>query len=264
MTERLKAMLPSWEQVLIPLRDHYSEIIFAVALLEVFLAMLVFAYNRRYLRKVGRWFRDDVLKECSGPSSTLGRWLQVEHLLHTFRVEYVQKLETKTTEQCREEYHKLTNEKSHTVYAYAKWARISFNLFYDLIPTFPMLGILGTVIAIACQFSTAADAHNESEMILRSVTQNFGMAIWTTIFGIGFGILFTVVNALFVESGTQKCFELEKTARQSLDEVLHIIATQRDLIASSSMEPGDERSKTAPAPHRKSKKHARGHHNAGE
>ena len=265
MMEPLKEILPTWDQVLLPLRDHFSEIIFVVALLEVLLALIVFFYNRRYLRKVGRWFRDDVLKECSKPSSTLGRWLQVEHLLHTFRVEYVQKLESKTPGQRREEYHKLTNEKSHTVYAYNRWVKTFFNLFYDLIPMFPMLGILGTVVAIACQFGTANETLSESEAILLSVTQNFGMAIWTTIFGIGFGILFTVINALLIESGTQKCFELEKTARQSLDEVLHLLAAHSDFMAGDftaddSNEANPEDQGIEPKRRRKGKKHARGQH----
>lgn len=225
MPQQLMEALPSWQRVLQLLSDYFVEIIIGVAVFEALLALLVYSYNRRYRRKVDRWFRNDVLKECSKPSSTLSRWLQVEHLLHTFRVEYVRKLEEKNAKQLREEYHKLTNEKSHTVYAYRRSVRTFFNLFYDLIPMFPMLGILGTVVAIACQFSTATGVTEDSERILRSVTQNFGTAIWTTIFGIGFAILFTVINAIFIESGTQKCFELEKTAQTSLDEVLHLIAS---------------------------------------
>ena len=219
--------LPPWQLVLTTLSDHFVEIILGVAVLELFLAFIIFAYNRRYLRKVDRWFRNDVLKDCSKPSSLLSRWLQVEHLLHTFRVEYVKKLDGKNQEALKEEYYKLTNEKAHSIYAYSKWVRTCFNLFFDLIPMFPMLGILGTVVAIACQFSAAQDVANESEAILRSVTQNFGMAIWTTIFGIGFAIGYTVFNAMFIESGTQKCFELEKTARESLDEVLHLISAKQ-------------------------------------
>jgi len=202
-------------------------VIFGVAVLELFLAFIVFTYNRRYLRKIDRWFRNDVLKECSKPSSMLSNWLQVEHLMHTFRVEYVKKLDDKNQESLKEEYYKLTNEKAHSIYAYNKWVRTCFNLFFDLIPMFPMLGILGTVVAIACQFSTAQEVSDQSAAILTSVTQNFGMAIWTTIYGIGFAIGFTVINAVFIESGTQKCFELETTARTSLDEVLHLITVRQ-------------------------------------
>ena len=219
--------LPSWEVVLIILRNHFVEIIFGVAVLELILAFVVFTYNRCYLRKIDRWFRNDVLKECSKPSSMLSRWLQVEHLLHTFRVEYVKKLDDKTRESLKEEYYKLTNEKTHSIYAYNKWVRTCFNLFFDLIPMFPMLGILGTVVAIACQFSAAQEVADQAESILISVTQNFGMAIWTTIYGIGFSIGFTVINAVLIEAGSQKCFELEKTARKSLDEVLHLIAARQ-------------------------------------
>ena len=218
--------LPSWQSVLTLLSEHYIGIMFAAAGLELFLAFIVFCYNRRFLGKVDRWFRNDVLKECSKPSSLLSRWLQVEHLLHTFRVEYVKKLDDKNQEFLKEEYYKLTNEKAHSIYAYNKWVRTFFNLFFDMIPMFPMLGILGTVVAIANQFSMVQAASNESEIILRSVTQNFGMAVWTTIYGIVFAVAFTVINALLIESGTQKCFEVEKTAQKSLDEVLHIISSR--------------------------------------
>jgi len=227
LLQQLKDNLPSWEVVLTTLRDHFSEVIFGVAVLELFLALIVVAYNRRYLRKIDRWFRSDVLKECSKPSSMLSRWLQVEHLMHTFRVEYVKKLDDKNQESLKEEYYKLTNEKAHSIYAYNKWMRTCFNLFFDLIPMFPMLGILGTVVAIACRFSAAQEVSDQSAAILTSVTENFGMAIWTTIYGIAFAVGFTVINAVFIESGTQKCYELEKTARKSLDEVLHLIAMRQ-------------------------------------
>jgi biopolymer transport protein ExbB/TolQ len=227
LLQQLKDNLPSWQLILTTLRDHFSEVIFGVALLELFLAWIVFSYNRRYLRKIDRWFRNDVLKECSKPSSMLSRWLQVEHLLHTFRIEYVKKLDDKNQESLKEEYYKLTNEKAHSIYAYNKWVRTCFNLFFDLIPMFPMLGILGTVVAIACQVSTALEVSDQAAAILTSVTQNFGMAIWTTIYGIAFAVGFTVINAGLIESGTQKCFELETTARKSLDEVLHLIATRQ-------------------------------------
>ena len=225
LQEKIRNVLPPWDEVLVLLSKYFVEIILAVALLEAFLALIVFAYNRRYLRKVDRWFRYNVLKECSKPSSLLSHWLQVEHLMHTFRVEYVKKLDDKNQESLKEEYYKLTNEKTHSIYAYSKGVRTFFNLFFDLIPMFPMLGILGTVVAIACQFSTMTDSTDGTEAII-SVTQNFGMAIWTTIYGIVFAIGFTVINAMFIESGTQKCFELEKTAQRSLDEVLHIISSR--------------------------------------
>ncbi|MCL2622617.1 MAG: MotA/TolQ/ExbB proton channel family protein [Planctomycetaceae bacterium] len=223
--ERIGGLLPPWDEVLLLLSKHFVEVILVVAVLEAFLALIVFSYNRRYLRKVDRWFRNDVLRECSKPSSLLSRWLQVEHLLHTFRVEYVKKLDGKSQESLKEEYYKLTNEKTHSVYAYSKGVRTFFNLFFDLIPMFPMLGILGTVVAIACQFNAATETSEGVEAVL-SVTENFGMAIWTTIYGIVFAIGFTAVNAMFIEAGAQKCFELEKTAQQSLDEVLHIIASR--------------------------------------
>ena len=239
--------LPPWQLVLTTLSDHFVELILGVAVLELFLAFIIFAYNRRYLRKVDRWFRNDVLKDCSKPLSLLSRWLQVEHLLHTFRVEYVKKLDDKNQEALKEEYYKLTNEKAHSIYAYSKWVRTCFNLFFDMIPMFPMLGILGTVVAIACQFSAAQDVVatqemvNESEVIMRSVSQNFGVAVWTTIIGIGFAIGYTVVNAMFIESGTQKCFELEKTARESLDEVLHLISTKQTAYLHRKTMTGDTR-----------------------
>jgi biopolymer transport protein ExbB/TolQ len=249
--------LPSWNQVLIALRDHYAEIIVGIAILELFLAFIVFVYNRRYIRKVDRWFRNDVLKDCSKPSSMLSRWLQVEHLLHTFRVEYVKKLDDKSQESLKEEYYKLTNEKAHSIYAYNKWVRTFFNLFFDLIPMFPMLGILGTVVAIACQFSVAQEVSDQAEAILTSVTKNFGMAILTSIYGIGFAIGFTVINAMFIESGTQKCFEVEKTARKSLDDVLRMITMRQRSHISVGKSGGASKRRPSQAPEKSRKSRRR-------
>lgn len=219
--------LPPLQQILQFLSQYFVEIICIAASIELLLMFLIAVYNFLYLRKVDKWFRNDILKDCTKPSSTLGRAFQVDHLLQTFRGEYVKKLADKTPTQLQEEYYKLTNEKAHTVYAYNRTVRVFFNLFYDGIPMFPLLGILGTVIAIACQFSMASDTVNEVDMILQSVTQNFGVAIWTTIFGIGFGIFYTIANAMIIESPTQKCYEIEKSAQSALDNVLHLIALKQ-------------------------------------
>ena len=219
--------LPSTPQILQFLSQYFVEIICVFAIFELVLMFFITVYNAFYLRKVDKWFRNDVLRDCTKPSSTLGRAFQVDNLLQTFRGEYVKKLAYKNPEQLQEEYYKLTNEKAHTVYAYSRTMRVFFNLFYDGIPMFPLLGILGTVIAIACQFSMATEAVDEVEMILQSVTQNFGVAIWTTIFGIGFGIFYTIANAMMIETPTQKCYEIEKSAQSALDDVLHLIALKQ-------------------------------------
>jgi len=81
------------------------------------------------------------------------------------------------------------------------------------IESFPLLGILGTVLAIAAGMNASSDGGGNSQ-ISRVVT-NFGESVYCTGLGIFFAILFSLVNGWFEPS-------FERVIRQShsLDELI--------------------------------------------
>ena len=62
------------------------------------------------------------------------------------------------------------------------------------IEVFPLLGIIGTVIAIGAGLHTGGV--NDDDKVSR-VVQNFGHSVWSTAFGLGAAIVFMTINAWF-------------------------------------------------------------------
>lgn len=75
--------------------------------------------------------------------------------------------------------------------------RITYSTAEQLIPVFPLLGILGTVLGIIVQLN-AKD--------IDSIFDSLGTSMWTTLAGLAAAIILRLVDALFV---SKKVTELE-------------------------------------------------------
>jgi biopolymer transport protein ExbB/TolQ len=69
-----------------------------------------------------------------------------------------------------------------------------YSIARSSIEIFPLLGIIGTVIAIGAGMN--APSANDVDRVSR-VVQNFGHSVWSTAFGLGAAILFMGLNAWF-------------------------------------------------------------------
>lgn len=210
--------------------DHFTWVIFLAAILETIACLRVFYYNDRYLERVRKWFESDIIRG-RGPgkaSATLGTLEQLEHSLKNFRAEYIEQISGWDEETLAAKSVELSTRESLRSHSYGEWNRAIFNTSRDAIPMFPLLGILGTVFAIGCQLSVG-NGTDGAVVIAESVTKNFGTAVWTTVWGIVFGIFFTLFNAFLIEPKTIRALEIERAAGDSLDDVLQLIARERQV-----------------------------------
>ena len=69
-----------------------------------------------------------------------------------------------------------------------------YSIARTCIEIFPLLGIIGTVIAIGAGMN--APGANDADKVSR-VVQNFGHSVWSTAFGLGAAILFMGINAWY-------------------------------------------------------------------
>jgi biopolymer transport protein ExbB len=88
-----------------------------------------------------------------------------------------------------------------------------YSLSRTLIEIYPLLGILGTVLAIGCGLAAQANASPESSSAIDAVVRNFGNSIWSTFMGLLFAVIFMILNA-FWEPGFQRLMEHQANVRE--------------------------------------------------
>lgn len=203
--------------------DHFVELIMLAAILELIACIRVYVYNALYIRKVHKWFEEDILREGSSgtASATLDPLIRLETNLHGFRASYSEKIESWNRAELKEKLTELSTRESLKSHSYGEWNKALFNTLRDAVTVFPLLGILGTVFAIGCQLSGSSP--EEGAAMLEGVTKNFGIAIWTTVWGIVFGISFTLVNAFLLEPRTLKCLEIDVASGKAIDDIMQMI-----------------------------------------
>ena len=74
-----------------------------------------------------------------------------------------------------------------------------YSLARTTIEIYPLLGIMGTVLAIALALNNHSSTGNTSAdaagMVTERIVQNFAGSIWATLAGIGCGIILLIINA---------------------------------------------------------------------
>ncbi len=81
-----------------------------------------------------------------------------------------------------------------------------------LIEIYPLLGIIGTVLAIGCGLSSSANAPPESGAAVDAVVQNFSQSIWATGIGLACAVFWMLMNAWF-EPSFQRLLEHQASVR---------------------------------------------------
>ncbi|MGO9114049.1 MAG: MotA/TolQ/ExbB proton channel family protein [Thermoguttaceae bacterium] len=94
----------------------------------------------------------------------------------------------------------------------ASFERI-YSLSRTLIEIYPLLGILGTVLAIGCGLAAQANAAPESGAAIDAVVKNFGNSIWSTFMGLLFAVIYMILNA-FWEPSFQRLMENQANVRE--------------------------------------------------
>ena len=88
----------------------------------------------------------------------------------------------------------------------------TYSLSRTLIEIYPLLGILGTVLAIGCGLAAQANSA-ESGAAIDAVVKNFGNSIWSTFMGLLFAVIYMILNA-FWEPSFQRLMEHQANVRR--------------------------------------------------
>jgi biopolymer transport protein ExbB len=171
--------------------DHFYWLILLLAAAH----LLGFRWLCLERRRQATWLADHLENLIQGFSSHADRdpYTTVDERIDSFLANLHEALSDPSREADRKRLHDQIMAKDETK-KYLRGSR--FETLYSLARTsieiYPLLGIMGTVLAIGLALNApAGDTALASERIVR----NFAGSIWATLAGIGCGIVLLVVNA---------------------------------------------------------------------
>ena len=97
-------------------------------------------------------------------------------------------------------------------YLHTAWFECLSSVSRAVIEIYPLLGIIGTVLAIGCGLSSSANAAPESGAAVDAVVKNFSQSIWATGIGLTCAVFWMLVNAWF-EPSFQRLMEHQANVR---------------------------------------------------
>ena len=123
--------------------------------------------------------------------------------------------------------------------AFEKWT----NMARTVIEIYPLLGILGTILAVAAALP-ALESENTAAMT--DIMRLFGQAIWSTIFGLAAAIILMWINS-WLEPEYGRLVEIRINVRDVVAQAKRELAENPDSTASKSSggEPDRSESETA-------------------
>jgi biopolymer transport protein ExbB len=109
---------------------------------------------------------------------------------------------------------RLTTKDEERLYLKTHWFEVRYSVARTFIEIFPLLGIVGTVIAIAAGLATSGP--NDADRV-NKVVQNFGYSVLSTAIGLGAAIFFMFANSL-LEPGFERLLEYADRIRDLVAE----------------------------------------------
>jgi biopolymer transport protein ExbB/TolQ len=119
-------------------------------------------------------------------------------------------------------YSRLTAKDESRTYLKLHWFEMCFSIARALIEVYPLLGIVGTVLAIWAGLNASGDA--DPDKITR-IVQNFGQSVRSTAFGLGAAIVFLILNSA-VEPGFERLLTYAATVRDNVSIAKQKLAMQ--------------------------------------
>jgi len=101
-----------------------------------------------------------------------------------------------------------------------KWLETLYNVCRELVAAWPMVGILGTVLAIGIALRSPGTG-NASADALSGIVESFGTAIWSTVYGLVFAVGLLFFNAC-VEPSFNRLFEQQLALRNLIRQTKRI------------------------------------------
>jgi biopolymer transport protein ExbB/TolQ len=205
--------------------DHF----YLLILLLAFSHLCGFAWLWRERRRQARWLAEHLANLVQGFSSHADRdaYATVDEQIDSFLANIREVLDDPARGGDRQVLHQQIITKDET----KKYLRGSvFETLYSLARTsieiYPLLGIMGTVLAIALALnSPGGTAAGDAGMATERIVRNFAGSIWATLAGIGCGIILLLINSV-VEPGVQRLLEHRWDVRETISAVKTQLGTK--------------------------------------
>jgi len=198
--------------MLVTLSDNFPWIILAFAVIHaVLFSWLAVAYRQKS-KRLGAHL-ENLVRGFSSRSDT-DRTRSVDEDINMFLADLQDVIRNPA------KLHELEDLRTRLIYKdearpYLRTAAFerTYSLSRTLIEIYPLLGILGTVLAIGCGLSAQANTSPESGAAIDAVVKNFGNSIWSTFMGLLFAVTYMILNA-FWEPSFQRLMEHQANVRE--------------------------------------------------
>jgi len=193
--------------------DHFYWLILLLALCHLF----CFHWLWRERTRQTQWLADHLSNLLQGFSSRADRdpYAGVDEQIDAFLANIQETLDDPARGEDRRRLHDQLIAKDETK-KYLRGAK--FETLYSLARTsiemYPMLGIMGTVLAIGLALNSPQAGANAS-MATEQIVRNFAGSIWATLAGIGCGITLLLVNAA-IEPAFSRLLEHRWLVREAI------------------------------------------------
>jgi len=212
--------------------DHFYWLILIIA--AGHLLGFLWLYQER--RRQTAWLEGHLENLVQGFASRADRdpYATVDERIDSFLANIREVLQDDSRLEDRRRLHDQIQAKDETK-KYLRGAKFEtlYNLARTSIEMYPLLGIMGTVLAIglALNSPTPQDGLAAGAFVTERIVRNFAGSIWATLAGIGCGIVLLLINAV-LEPGFQRLLE----HRWDVRDVIHAAKTQLGLAEADSME----------------------------
>ena len=126
--------------------------------------------------------------------SDLARNMSIDERINVFMADIRDAIDSSAKDEAQTLLDRLMTKDEERLYLKTHRFERWYSIARTSIEAFPLLGIIGTVIAIGAGMNVSGA--NDAEKVSR-VVQNFGHSVWSTAFGLGAAIVFMGVNAWF-------------------------------------------------------------------
>jgi biopolymer transport protein ExbB len=210
--------------------DHFY--VFILLLAAAHLAGFLWLWRER--NRQGKWLEGHLENLVRGFSSHADRdpYEGVDERIDSFLANIHEVLDDPSRAEDRRRLHDQMMAKDETK-KYLRGSRFEtlYSLARTTIEIYPLLGIMGTVLAIGLALhspSTDTDAASAAAFATSRIVRNFAGSIWATLAGIGCGVILLVVNSI-LEPSFSRLLEHRWDVRQTVSAVKTQLGIQSEL-----------------------------------
>jgi biopolymer transport protein ExbB/TolQ len=173
--------------------EHFPPFILLVAVANALLWIWLIVYSRSRKRNLADYLANAV--RAFSRQSDITYNMSIDERINVFIADIRDAISGPgSQEAARSLLDRLMTKDESRLYLKTHRFEIGYSVARTLIEIFPLLGIVGTVIAIWAGMNTSG--MNDADRISK-VVQNFGHSVISTAFGLGAAILFMLVNSWF-------------------------------------------------------------------